>query len=212
LDNSAKKKLISDIENQLDDFFSEQSSKEPASKPVHTLEKLKSAVLSIDWEITDACLLELIVQTENLMPLYEKDPITSALLRMLRGLGRYISKRKAQAHQDAIKRIMSVFASLELLIEDKRLGEGQKKQIVAKEIQAFKKLKQQIDLQKPAPVAAAAPEKTPAAEKAQAAPARESQNFKQAINEMEQRLRMEVQAVRSQLVALEKELSALRKK
>ena len=124
MDKSAKTKLSSDIENRLDDFFGEKSQAPAASEASYSLEKLKSAVLSIDWEITDACLTDLIDQSEALLPHFESDPITHALLRMLRALGRYIRKRKARSHQDAIKRVMSVFASLETLINDKQLGRG----------------------------------------------------------------------------------------
>jgi hypothetical protein len=221
LDKSAKTKLISDIENQLDDFFSENKAQGAGPAQLRSLEKLKSAVLSIDWEISDACLSELIGETENLLPQHEKDPFATALLRMLRGLGRYIRKRKVLAHQDAIKRIMSVFASLEMLIDGKQLGKDQKNQIVTKEIQAFKKLKEQIDLQRPSPppqppiavpAAPAVPETSPDASTGNGKGWPEPQNIKQVISDMEQRLRLEVQAVKSQLATLEKELNALRRK
>lgn len=211
MDKSAKTKLISDIENQLDDFFSDPNEvpSSSASEARHPIEKLKSAVLSIDWEITDACLSDLISETEVLLARYENDPITHALLRMLRALGRYIRKRKAQAHKDAIKRIMSVFASLEMLVKDPGLDEERKKRIVAKEIQAFKKLKEQIEAQLSTPIP-----QTPAAalkDGRQTSEMAENHQFKQAMMEMEEKLHMEVNALKRQLASLQKELEQLRK-
>ena len=213
MDKAAKTKLVSDIESQLDDFFCEKEEKVSPPAPRHSLEKLKSAVLSIDWEITDACLSDLINETENLIPKLENDPIAHAMLRMMRGLGRYIRKRKAQAHQDAIKRILSVFASLELLLEDSRITKDQKQLIVAKEIQAFKKLKEQIEIQKP-PVAshAAVPQAVGIQVANNTSATMEPNEIKRAMNEMERRLNTEVKALRSQLAALEKELNNMRKR
>lgn len=206
MDKSIKTKLINDIENRLNDFFGEQGEPPPVAESRHSLEKLKSAVLSIDWEITDACLSDLIDQTEALLPQFKADPIPHTLLRMLRALGRYIRKHKAQAHQDAIKRVMSVFASFEMLAEDNRLEEQQKKRIVAKEIQAFKKLKEQIEAQKQ-------PAFAPAQEQGdvESAPI-EHHQFRQAMLELEERLSTEVQSLKSQLASLQRELDALRKR
>jgi hypothetical protein len=214
LDKSAKTKLSSDIENQLDDFFGEKSQAPATSTASYSLEKLKSAVLSIDWEITDACLTDLIDQSEALLPHFESDPITHALLRMLRALGRYIRKRKARSHQDAIKRVMSVFASLETLINDKQLGEDQRKRIVAKEIQAFKKLKEQVETQRTVRYAATAP----AAQGQRGEPVDnelaallEHHKFKQAMLAVEERLGAEVKELKAQLASLQNELNTMRK-
>ena len=196
MDNSAKKKLASDIENQLDDFFGEKSPSTAPSAASYSLEKLKSAVLSIDWEITDACLTDLIEQSDALLPHFKNDPITHALLRMLRALGRYIRKRKARSHQDAIKRIMSVFSSLETLINDKQLDEDQRKRIVAKEIQAFKKLKEQVETQRTVKYADVAPSNPETREPAD--------------NELG-RLSAEVKELKAKVATLQNELNSIRK-
>jgi hypothetical protein len=210
LDKPAKTKLINDIENRLDDFFGEQNEAPPSSETHCSIEKLKSAVLSIDWEITDACLTDLIDQAEVLLPQFKTDPIAHALLRMLRALGRYIRKHKAQAHQDAIKRVMSVFASFEMMAENSQLEGHQKKRIVAKEIQAFKKLKEQIEAQKKQSTAAPAQGRG-GVEASGIAALLEHDQFKQAMLEVEERLNSEVRSLRNQLASLQKELDALRK-
>lgn len=214
MDKSAKTKLASDIENRLDDFFGEKSpAPAPSAAASYSLEKLKSAVLSIDWEITDACLTDLIDQSEALLPHFENDPITHALLRMLRALGRYIRKRKARSHQDAIKRIMSVFSSLETLINDKQLDEDQRKRIVAKEIQAFKKLKEQIESQRSVKYAAGPPPSQEEREPSEneLAALLEHHKFKQAMIAVEERLSAEVKELKAKLASLQDELNTMRR-
>ena len=209
MDKSAKTKLVNDIENQLDDFFGDKTQAPAAPKSNHSLEKLKSAVLSIDWEITDGCLSDLINQTDSLLPEYEDDPIILALLRMLRALGRYIRKRKAQAHQDAIRRVMSVFTSLETLLTEQNISEQQKKQLVIKEMQAFKKLKQKIEHQQ----AAKNLQKTDPTQKGNDVDALlEHQKFKQAMNEVEERFNMQMEKLKAQIASLQTELNTIRKR
>ena len=212
MDNHQKSKLVSDIENSLDDFFGEQDQSPPSAPPDpdKSLEKLKSAVLSIDWEISDACLSELIHQTEALLPVYENDHSTHALMRMLRALSRYIQKRKAQSHQDAIKSVMSVFASIESLVSDRQLDETSKKRLVAKEIVAFKKLKEQVEANKDG---RSAPVKTDEAlgKSTEIAALLDSQQFQKAMSEVEKRLNAKVEELKSQIENMRKELDLLRK-
>ena len=130
------------------------------------------------------------------MPIFQKDRIAHALLRMLRAVGRYVRRHKAQAHPDAIKRIMSVFSSLEKLVGDPQMTEALKKEIVAKEIADFKKLKQKVESQYGAATQAQT-ENVP-------------QDFKQAMNAVEQRFSSQVADLKEQLAILQKELDNLR--
>jgi len=168
------------------------------------MEKLKSMVLSIDWEITETCLTDLIGETDALMPHYQEDRLPHTLLRMLRAVGRYIRLHKAQSHPDAIKRVMSVFASLEQITNEPQMDESLKKTIVAKEIAAFKKLKQQVEAQR-TPMADA--RNTCDKETADFVP---NHQFKQAMNAVEERLNSQVAALKTQLVTLQKELDSMR--
>ena len=212
MENKKKSKLVNDIENSLDDFFGEQDQEAPMDTPdtAQSLEKLKSAVLSIDWEITDKCLADLINETDALLPVYQNEQTTHALLRMLRALARYIQKRKAQAHQDAIKRVMSVFASIESLIGDKQIDEASKKRLVAKEILAFKKLKEQVEVQRKV-VSAPADKTNETLKQHDVSSLIDNQDFKRAMNEVEERLNAQVKELKSQLGDLQKELDLLRK-
>ncbi len=233
MDKSSKKKLVNDIENRLDNFFSDDSDEsqpdqseqpdqsDPPEQPKFSpllpnqpLEKLKSAVLSIDWEITDECLSELIVESEVLLPQFEKDAVTHALLRMLRALGKYIRKRKAQAHQDAIRRVMSVFNSLESLITDETLDEKQKKRIVAQEIVAFKLLKEQVEANRKVRyptdnTGTGHPSPPPSAENSSNLLTQDS--IKQAVSAVEERFNEEVADLRARILSLQEEINTLRK-
>jgi vacuolar-type H+-ATPase subunit I/STV1 len=204
LDKSSKENLKNDIEIQLDDFFGESDAPSPGQTPSASMEKLKSVVLSIDWEITDACLDDLDAEIDIMLPQYQHDRLIHALLRMLKALGHYIRSLKAQAHPDAIKRVMSSFNSLEELICDEQLTKEAKKQILAKEIAAFKDLKQQVE------------------RKRGGAAARSVANqgnghfvdhlkFEQAMSDVEKRLNEQVKLLKSQLENVQKEIDTLRK-
>ena len=203
MDKSSKENLANDIENRLDDFFDESGTSEPDETDAASLEKLKSMVLSIDWEITESCLTDLIDETDSLMPQYQSDRYSHTLLRMLKAVGRYIRKRQARAHPDAIKRIMSVFASLEKLTESLDLEEDTKKGIVAKEIAAFKKLKEQVESKRGELAQPSAPSES---EQGYV----ECGQFEQAMSAVEQRLNAQVEDLKTQLDTLQKELDQMR--
>jgi hypothetical protein len=210
LDKSGKSKLVNDIESRLDDFFGEQDEIPPPQSALLSLEKLKSSILSIDWEITDACLSDMINETEALIPQFENDTYSLALLRMLRALGRYIRKRKVQAHQDAIKQIMSVFASLETVVQEQRLNEQQKKRIVAKEVLSFKKLKAQLDTQRGLnQVAAPASGNAQGLDKGAVLP--DNLSFAQAMLAVEERFNSQVAQLKAELASLQQDIIKLRR-
>jgi hypothetical protein len=206
LNKSAKEHMANDIENRLDDFFGEDSDTPDGAKPDVSIEKLKSVVLSIDWEITESCLTDLITETDELLPHYEDDRLPHTLLRMLRAVGRYMRLHKVKSHPDAIKLIMSVFNSIEQITGNPQLSEDQKRALVAKEIAAFKRLKRQVEKQ----LGARAVTQTETAGGKDAANYVQNHELTQAVNTVEQRLNSEVAALRQQLAHLQKELNDLR--
>lgn len=203
MDKSSKENLANDIEHQLDDFFDEGEPSDPVGAETVSLEKLKSLVLSIDWEITESCLTDLIDETDTLLPQFRNDRFIHTLLRMLKAVSRYIRRRQAQAHPDAIKRIMSVFASLEKLAGSLRLEEETRKGIVAKEIAAFKKLKEQVEFQR----GTSSP--SPSAQEGERGYV-ECNQFEQAMSAVEMRLNSRVEDLKAQLETLQKELEQIR--
>ena len=210
MDKSSKDNLVNEIENQLDDFFGDGKSETPADNGKISMERLKSIILSIDWEITDSCLSDLVGETNALMPSFESDRLTHTLLRMLNSLGRYIQKRKVNAHPDAIKRIMSVFASIEKLSTLNPADTKAKEKIIAEEIVAFKKLKQQVEsrTQKASPPPQMPRSATPAAEESAG---QDQTPIEKAVSEVEKRISGEVQKLKEQIATLQKEFDTLRK-
>lgn len=208
MNKEKRENLVNDIENRLDNFFSEEEVQPSASSETAPMEKLKSLVLSIDWEITESCLTDLIEETDVLLPQHEDNRYAHTLLRMLRAVGAYIRKHKVQAHPNAIKLIMSVFASLEQLTDKDQTDEALKKRIVAKEIAAFKKLKAQVDAQRGVVAKdCRAIKDAPAACNAGYV---ECHQFEQAMSEVEERLNSQVSYLKAQLAELQKELDNLR--
>jgi hypothetical protein len=203
LDKSSKENLANDIEHQLDDFFDEGEPSDPVGSEPASLEKLKSLVLSIDWEITESCLTDLIDETDTLLSQYQNDRFSHTLLRMLKAVGRYIRKRQARSHPDAIKRIMSVFASLEKLTGSLNLEEETRKGIVAKEISDFKKLKEQVECQR------GASPPVPSAQEGERGYV-ECNQFEQAMSAVEKRLNSQVEDLKTQMETLQKELDQIR--
>ncbi len=204
MEKSSKENLANDIENRLDDFFDEGDEASASEEQSVSIEKLKSVVLSIDWEITEECLSDLIDETDALLPHFEKDRYSHSLMRMLKAVGRYIRKRKAQAHPSAIKKIMSVFSSIEKLTGDADMDEESKKQIVAKEIAGFKTLKEQVEKQ------GGTGEKPTGPSSPSSQGVIESEALEQAINAVENRINAQVDDLKSQLASLQKELDDMR--
>ena len=210
MNNQSRENLVNDIENRLDDFFGE-GPLEDAPATV-SMEKLKSVVLSIDWEITESGLDELVTEADALVPHFENDRLVHTLLRMLKAVGAYMRKRQARSHPDAIKRIMSVFASIEKMVTENQMGEDLKKALVAKEIAAFKKLKEQIDVQRAPARQEKKKEDTASDEVQRNAAYVEHSKFEKAMSAVEERLNSQVTELKAQLEALQNELDTLRAK
>jgi len=211
LDKTSKEVLSENIENKLDEFFSDDDSPSQTPAPQASLEKLKSTVLSIDWEITDECLTDLVAETDILLETFQEDRPTNALLRMLKALANYIRKHKAQAHQEAIKRVMSVYKSIESIIEEYAHDENRKKEIVSAEITAFHKLKDQVRLQRSS--ASPKPDATKAQKPAQTAADSgkqkgfEAKDMTAVLSDFESKINNQIEQLKNQLADIKTELA-----
>jgi polyhydroxyalkanoate synthesis regulator phasin len=123
---------------------------------------------------------------------------------MLNALGRYIRKRKASAHPVAINRVMSVYSTIEKLIADSTLTEEQRRLLIANEIAAFKKLKQQVEAQR----AGASQDRS--ASSALNDHYVQQRKFEAAMGDVEERLAGQVADLKAQVEYLQKEIDALR--
>jgi hypothetical protein len=205
VDKNANDTFAFDLENRLDDFFSDSLSRpdepstvqEPPAPRGRALKGLKSTLLAIDWEITDDALAAFIGQVDALEGPYETDKVAHTLLRMLRSLGRYVRTHKANAHPDTIKRIMAVYSALERAVDD-QLSPREKEKLLSAEVSAFRQLKQQIVASRAARPTAA-PTQQPSAQALLTVGA-----VIRAIQDLESRVTAELGAIRKDLERLGK--------
>lgn len=202
-----------DLENRLDDFFNDDepppkapsteshpedratAERTPSQAPKNPFQDLKSAILSIDWEITDEGLTTLIEHVDKLEKQFSSDKIIHPLLAILKSLGIYIRKRKSNAHPEAIKRLMAAYSCLESITGNSELKTKEKEQMLRMEIVLFKKFKEKITPKKAAP--AAHPTKAAKNDAAVTLGA-----IMTAIEALRSRMEAELSAIRKELKAL----------
>ncbi len=114
------------------------------SRAISPLMTLKSIVLSMDWEISDAILTEFIQELGRLKTVLKDDGILVKCLQLLEAIGKYILQKKAQTHPDSIRLLQSIYRDLEILLLSKGVSETARRGIIADEIAQFKKLKEKL--------------------------------------------------------------------
>ena len=206
MDKKANDTFAFDLENRLDDFFSdampsqeEQPADEAQAPPSDLpLKDLKSTILAIDWEITDDALEAFIYQVDGLKEQFEGNKVAHTFLKLLRSLGKYIRAHKSKAHPDSIKRIMAVYAALEESITDESLSQEQKEKMLLEEVRQFQQLKSKI-------VDSKSPYLTTGQQKPVAAEAQSGMDAViQAIEELKTMMASELAAIREELARLGK--------
>ena len=80
--------MNSELEDRLDDLFGENDiqlsdASDEKLKEYYPLAELKNLILSIDWEITDEVLDNLLQQLKDLQSTYEHDKIVVTFLQIL---------------------------------------------------------------------------------------------------------------------------------
>lgn len=160
-----------ELDNRLDNNFFEKENKANReadnTKPVDqyevensSIKELKSVILSLEWEITDQVMLTLGEEIGKLEALFKSDKIIVAFLQLLGSLGKYIRKKRAEAHPDSIRLLHSVYESLEKAMLSHEMTDAAKKKMLVSQVSRYKKLKKEIVVAK-----SAAPKKeTPASE------------------------------------------------
>ena len=149
MDKKANDTFAFDLENRLDDFFSDAlppQEEPPTDAPEEPktdlpLKDLKSTILAIDWEITDDVLETFIDQLDGLLAQFEDDKVNHTLLKLLKSLGKYVRAHKSNAHPDTIKRIMAVYAALEESVSNDGMSRSEKENMLLEEVRQFQRLK-----------------------------------------------------------------------
>ena len=141
----------SKVTERLTDFFGEQDSSETSPNNQNSvgmqdspLTNLSAILLSIEWEITDETLAELMAEIERLKGIYQDDKILFSFLQLLGSVGKYINSKKVTAHPESIKLLHSVYHGLENVVKSPEMSESEKKSLLADEVAKFKALKEQI--------------------------------------------------------------------
>ncbi len=116
------------------------------------IKDLKSVVLSLEWEITDEVMQRLGEEITKLEEVCKDDKIVVAFLQLLGSLGKYIQKKRAEAHPDSIGLLNSVYESLEKVMLSEGLTEAAKKKMLIGQVNKYKMLKELIATTKTAPV------------------------------------------------------------
>jgi len=146
-----------ELNNRLDNFFKKENNPEKKSETPavdsQTLENshvkdLKSVVLSLEWEITDQVMQKLGEEITKLENECRDDKIVIAFLQLLGSLGKYIRKKRAEAHPDSIRLLHSVYDNLEIVLVSDDMTEAAKKKMLVAQVDKYKQLKTEITVSK----------------------------------------------------------------
>ncbi len=106
--------------------------------------RLKSIVLSLDWDITDETLVELNDELNNLRSLWADDKVSQIYLQALDNVGKYLQSEGAYAHTNAIKLLLTLFYNFEKIISSSTISGEEITALLKQDIRKFKVLQYQI--------------------------------------------------------------------
>jgi pilus assembly protein FimV len=122
------------------EFTSEESS---------PLTRLKSIILSLDWEINDEILQELADELVSLQAMWLGDKVAEVYLQGLAKIGNYIRTKGAYAHPNSIKLLLTFFYNFEKIISSPTITGDQITQLLKGDVRKFKILQYQISQSEP---------------------------------------------------------------
>ncbi|NLX18273.1 MAG: hypothetical protein GXY53_03195 [Desulfobulbus sp.] len=150
------KKLQRDQVSSIDDFedltlFADESFDtedvdlfEFTSEESSPLTRLKSIILSLDWEINDEILQELADELKNLQTMWPDDKVAETYLQGLEKIGNYIRIKGAYAHPNSIKLLLTFFYNFEKIISSEQITGEQITQLLKGDVRKFRILQYQI--------------------------------------------------------------------
>ncbi len=115
------------------------------------LTRLKSIILSLDWEITDEILQELADELAELQKVWEGDKVARVYLQGLGKIGRYLRSEGAYAHPNAIKLLLTFYYNFEKIISSPDITGDTIAALLKGDVRKFKILQYQISQITPAP-------------------------------------------------------------
>ncbi|WP_163339687.1 hypothetical protein [Desulfopila sp. IMCC35008] len=108
------------------------------------ISRLRTLVLSIDWEITDEVLMQFNEEILDLKDVWADDKIRMIYLQALEKISRYIYRDKSDSHPNAIKLLLSMYYNLEKIVLSEDLREEEVKPLLFSDVRKFEKLKKLI--------------------------------------------------------------------
>ncbi len=116
--------------------------------------RLKSLILSIDWEITDEVLLQFNEELLDLRDIWAGEKVNLIYIQALEKISKYIYQKKADSHPNAIKLLLTLYHNLEKIVSSPDLSESEKNAILLEDVKRFEGLKKIIarKVAKPVPV------------------------------------------------------------
>ncbi len=106
--------------------------------------RLKTIILSIDWEITDDILRQFNIELLDLKDIWANDKIKLVYIQALEKISKYIYKEKANSNPNAIKLLLTFYTNLEKIVSNESMPEEEKKALLMADVEKFEKLKKQI--------------------------------------------------------------------
>ena len=138
--------LVMGVEKRLDEIFADdlqihspQSAKLKLVKPP-SLASLRKIIMSLEWEVTDNHLNDLLKELNRLQRAYIKDDQLQKLLRLLFFLGRYIRVYKSDTHPYVFNSLSRAYNGVAKITSGK-YSNHQKTRIVNDEIKRYLSLK-----------------------------------------------------------------------
>jgi hypothetical protein len=134
------------VEKRLDEIFADdlqvhspQSAKLKFVKPP-SLASLRKIIMSLEWEVTDNHLNDLLKESNRLQRAYIKDDQLQKLFRLLFHLGRYIRVYKSDTHSYVFNSLFRTYNGV-VKITSGKYSNHQKANIVNDEIKRYLSLK-----------------------------------------------------------------------
>jgi pilus assembly protein FimV len=117
---------------------------EYAGEEESPIARLKTLMLSIEWEITDQVLIDFNDELQQAQQAWTDDPVKLVYIQALQIISKYIFQKKSNAHHNAMKVLIAFFYDLEKIVLDEEISEQEKKEILLNDVKKFERLKQQI--------------------------------------------------------------------
>lgn len=108
--------------------------------------RLKSVILSLEWEITDDYLQDLADEITELIPDWEDNKAAGVYLQGMNKIGKYLRLRGAYAHPNSIKLLLTFFHHLETVVSASDMTEERITTLLRSDVRKFKVLQYQIRL------------------------------------------------------------------